>query len=113
MFTGLVEATGTLRARVERGPAPTLEIASSLGPLEIGESICVSGTCLTVTTLKPGLFTADVSAETLARTTLGRTALGAELNLERSLRVGDRLGGHLVSGHVDGVARVTACRNVG
>ena len=113
MFTGLVEATGALRARDERGSGYELSIATTLGPLEIGESIAVNGACLTVTRTKPGLFMADISRETCERTTLGRAPLGATLNLERSLHFGDRLGGHLVSGHVDGVARVTACILVG
>jgi riboflavin synthase len=113
MFTGLVEATGVLRARVATDRGQTLEIGSSLGVLEIGESIAVNGTCLTVTSSGPGSFAVDVSGETLAKTTLGGLALGAELNLERSLRLGDRLGGHLVSGHVDGVATIVASSPVG
>lgn len=113
MFTGLVETTGELRARERRGPGFRLEVACALGPLELGESIAVSGACLTVVAHDSRGFHADVSLETADKTTLGRLPLGARLNLERSLRVGDRLGGHLVTGHVDGVARVRSVESVG
>lgn len=106
MFTGLVETTGKLEHRAPRGPGFALAIACELGPLELGESIAVNGACLTVARLTAGGFEADVSLETVERTTLGSVEVGADLNLERSLRLGDRLGGHLVSGHVDGIARV-------
>lgn len=110
MFTGLVAGTGRLEARERRGPGYRLVIGTSgvsgFDALELGESIAVSGACLTVVTASPGRFEADVSIETAQKTTLGAIQLGSELNLERSLRVGDRLGGHWVSGHVDGVARV-------
>jgi len=76
--------------------------------LALGESIAVSGACLTVVCPDPTSFDAEVSIETAQKTTLGRVPLGGELNLEQSLRVGDRLGGHMVSGHVDGVAKVAA-----
>jgi riboflavin synthase len=113
MFTGLVEATGALSARERRGPGWWLVVDTALGPLELGESISVNGACLTVAARAPGHFEADVSLETAERTTLGRLALGAPLNLERSLKVGDRLGGHLVSGHVDAVVRVLGVESVG
>src|SRR6188508_232287 len=108
MFTGLVQAVGVLRARTERGPGARVEVesASAFSELELGESIAVQGACLTVAAVTSQGFAADLSAETLAKTTLGRFALGAGVNLERSLRVGDRLGGHLVQGHVDGIGRV-------
>jgi len=106
VFTGLVETTGKLEHRAPRGPGFALAIACELGPLELGESIAVNGACLTVARLTAGGFEADVSLETVERTTLGSVEVGADLNLERSLRLGDRLGGHLVSGHVDGIARV-------
>ncbi len=106
MFTGLVEATGKLENRAPRGPGFLLAIGCEIGPLELGESIAVNGACLTVARLTTGGFEADVSLETVERTTLGRLEVGAALNLERSLQLGDRLGGHLVSGHVDGIARV-------
>jgi riboflavin synthase len=76
--------------------------------VRVGDSICVQGCCLTVTARAPGRFAADLSRETLARTTLGALAVGAAVNLEPALRAGDVLGGHLVSGHVDGIARVTS-----
>lgn len=113
MFTGLVEGTGKLRGRARRGPGYRLEIATDLGPLELGESIAVSGACLTVAAMTSGAFEADISLETAEKTTLGRLAPGSTLNLERSLRLGDRLGGHLVSGHVDGVAVVRSVGAVG
>ena len=110
MFTGLVLGSGKLRARERRGPGYRLVIdtasVAGWGALEMGESIAVSGACLTVVAHNAQSFEADVSIETAEKTTLGGLGLGSELNLERSLRVGDRLGGHWVSGHVDGVARV-------
>jgi riboflavin synthase len=113
MFTGLVETTGELRSRERRGPGFRLGVACSLGPLEFGESVAVSGACLTVIAHDDRGFEADVSQETADKTTLGRLALGARLNLERSLCVGDRLGGHLVTGHVDAVAVVRSVEAVG
>ena len=110
MFTGIVEELGEVvsvehldgTARITvRGP----QVTSDARP---GDSIAVNGTCLTVTGLSGGDFTADVMAETLHRTGLGGLAPGSPVNLERSLRVGDRLGGHLVQGHVDGVGTVTS-----
>lgn len=113
MFTGLIETTGELRSRERRGPGFRLRVACSLGPLELGESVAVSGACLTVIAHDPGGFDADVSLETADKTTLGRLPLGTPVNLERSLCLGDRLGGHLVTGHVDGVARVRGVETVG
>jgi riboflavin synthase len=113
MFTGLVQAMGTLRVRAARGPGARLTLATELGPLEMGESIAVNGACLTVSGLVKGGFEADLSAETLAKTTLGRLPPGAPVNLERSLALGQRLGGHLVLGHVDGLARVERVTVVG
>ena len=92
--------------RVERGRAGahlTLETSRALPRLALGESIAVDGACLTVTAKQARRFRVDVSPETLRRTTLGRLAKGARVNIERALRVGDRLGGHVVLGHVDGV----------
>ncbi len=106
MFTGLVELKGTLARRARRGPGFRLAVEVALGDLVLGESISVSGACLTVVSSDARGFEADVSLETAQRTTLGSLALGRSLNLERALRVGDRLGGHLVSGHVDAVAEV-------
>jgi len=109
MFTGLVEDVGTLAARAERPPVTWLRIRCPvLDPTTFarGESIAVSGACLTVVETGPGCFAVEASAETLARTTLGGLRPGAPVHLERALRLGDRLGGHLVSGHVDGTGRV-------
>jgi len=106
MFTGLVELKGTLARRVRRGPGFRLAIEASLGTLLLGESISVSGACLTVVSSDARSFEADVSLETAEKTTLGALALGSPVNLERALKVGDRLGGHLVSGHVDAVAEL-------
>lgn len=113
MFTGLVETTGKLCSRERRGPGFRLRVACSLGPLELGESVAVSGACLTVIAHDDSGFDADVSIETADKTTLGRLPIGARLNLERSLRVGDRLGGHLVTGHVDAIARVRSVETAG
>jgi riboflavin synthase len=106
MFTGLVELTGTLVRRARRGPGFRIAIEARLGPLALGESISVSGACLTVVNADERSFEADVSLETAQRTTLGALDLGSSVNLERALKVGDRLGGHWVSGHVDGVAEL-------
>ena len=113
MFTGLVELKGTLARRSRRGPGYRLQIESELGPLVLGESIAVSGACLTVVSSDSPSFEADVSLETASKTTLGVLAVGDSVNLERSLKVGDRLGGHLVSGHVDAVAQLVAVAPVG
>ncbi len=106
MFTGLVELKGILARRARRGPGYRLAIEAELGALTLGESISVSGACLTVVSSDGHGFEADVSLETAAKTTLGALPLGAPVNLERALKVGDRLGGHLVSGHVDAVAQL-------
>jgi riboflavin synthase len=116
MFTGLVTAVGRIE-RVERAEASAegtrIAVASSLGVLAAGESVAVSGVCLTVTSSDASSFTADLSPETLAVTTLGRLGPGSRVNLERAALVGDRLGGHLVAGHVDGVARVLSVKAAG
>lgn len=106
MFTGIVEATGVVRAT-----EPTrLMVEASLpdDDLRTGDSVAVSGCCLTVVDRGPSWWGFDVSAETLARTTLGGLAPGDRVNLERPVRLSDRLGGHLVQGHVDGVGVVRA-----
>jgi riboflavin synthase len=111
MFTGLVQAVGTLRSREPRGGDLRLRIEAGsmlLDDVQLGESIAVSGVCLTVVDFDATGFSADVSNETLACTTLGALRDGAPVNLERALRASDRLGGHLVSGHVDGVGRVAS-----
>ncbi len=111
MFTGIVAGIGTVVATAKRGGDVELLIdAGSLAIADaaLGDSISVAGACLTVTRLDGPRFAADVSNETLARTTLGTRGVGSRVNLERSLRAGDALGGHYVSGHVDGLARLTA-----
>jgi len=108
MFTGLIETQGRI-ARVTRTPgAARLAIRSPLPTAEMreGESVGVDGVCLTVSALRKDVFEADAIAETLQRSTLGRLAAGDTVHLERALALGDRLGGHLVQGHVDGVGRV-------
>ena len=110
MFTGIVEATARVN-RVEPkggGTRMTLESARPLPGLAIGESIAVNGACLTVTTFRGRRCTVEVSPETLRRTTLGKLRPGERVNLERALRLGDRLGGHIVQGHVDGVGTLEA-----
>ena len=111
MFTGIVQAVGRIARREARGGDTRLEIACGgldLSDVAAGDSICVSGVCLTALDIGAGTFAADVSLETLSCTTLGALECGAGVNLEKSLRLADRLGGHLVSGHVDGVGRVLA-----
>lgn len=105
MFTGIVETIGLLRRRAGHPVARAL-VETDLGPLSLGESINVDGTCLTVDRVTPGGFEADLSSETLARTTLGTLPAGAAVNLERSVPLGGRMGGHIVLGHVDGMGQV-------
>ena len=114
MFTGIIQDVGRVQARELRGGDLRLVIACQrldLTAARIGDSLCVQGCCLTITELKPPAFTADISRETLAVTTLGDLARGTPVNLEPALRAGDPLGGHLVSGHIDGVAKVTEVRS--
>jgi riboflavin synthase len=117
MFTGIVEGTGTVVALTAApdGAAARLEVQAPwlAGDLAVGDSVAVDGCCLTVTAAAAGGFAADLVAETLRRTALGRLAAGARVNLERPLALGGRLGGHLVQGHVDGVGRVLDRRPVG
>jgi riboflavin synthase len=110
MFTGIVQDVGQVLAREPRGGDVRLTIACErldLSRVHVGDSVCVQGCCLTAVELDRNNFGADVSRETLALTTLGSLEPGATVNLEPALRAGDALGGHLVSGHIDGVARVT------
>ncbi len=119
MFTGLVQTKGTLVRRTEQGRDARLVISGDLlgtgnaDPIVLGESIAVDGVCLTVDKIVevggPGrhvTFEVDASSETLSKTTLGSVAIGASVNLERAMPVGARLGGHIVSGHVDGAGRI-------
>ena len=108
MFTGLIQDIGRIQSLERKGEGTFLTVATRL-PLDdvkIGDSIAVSGACLTVVKLSGNTFTAEVSPETLQRTTLSRAGVGQGVNLEKSLRVSDFLGGHLVSGHVDGTGEV-------
>lgn len=107
MFTGIVTAVGGIE-RVETGAGgATLRITAPYQDLVAGESISVDGACLTVEQFGPGWFSVHVVATSIARTAFGGYLVGRKVNLERALAVGERLGGHLVSGHVDGVGRVT------
>jgi riboflavin synthase len=111
MFTGIIQDLGRVVSRESHGVDARVTIGTQRLPLAniaIGDSICVQGVCLTVTSLTGNAFTADVSHETLSLTTLGELQTNSPVNLEPSLRAGDPLGGHLVSGHVDGVAHVAA-----
>lgn len=115
MFTGLVQEVGEIRGLEPRNGSGGADVRLVVGfrgiertRLELGASICVDGVCLTVAELGPDSFSADVSGETLRVTTLGQKRVGSRVNLEPSLRAGDALGGHWVSGHVDGVAEVVA-----
>lgn len=110
MFTGIVTDIGRVDAIAElnQGREFTFATAWDLSDLEVGASVCHSGACLTVTTVGTGSYTAEAWSETLSVTTLGEWKIGDRVNLERSLKIGDELGGHLVSGHVDGVALVVS-----
>ena len=110
MFTGLIEEVGHIVSVSRRGQMIdfTIEAQTILDDVKIGDSIAVSGACLTVTTSGEKSFTVQAVEETLRRTTLGKLSPGKPVNLERSLRLGDRLGGHLVQGHVDGTGRITS-----
>lgn len=108
MFTGIVAELGEVAGIQRRGDAARLTIRGSTEGVSEGESIAVNGVCLTVTGVSDGTFTADVMGETLDRTSLGALAPGAPVNLERSVRLADRLGGHLVQGHVDATGTVVS-----
>jgi riboflavin synthase len=109
VFTGLIADLGEVTALDEDGEGATLQIATRLaGELGEGDSIAVNGVCLTATDVRDGSFAAQAMRETLDRSALGSLALGARVNLEMSLRAADRLGGHVVQGHVDGTGTVGA-----
>jgi riboflavin synthase len=118
MFTGIITDLGRVR-RLRRGAGPeggldlTIATAFNTGEIPLGASIACSGPCLTVVAVEPGAFVVQASAETLACSTMGGWVEGTPVNLERALRLGDELGGHLVSGHVDGVARFVERRPEG
>ena len=117
MFTGFVQGVGEVLAVEPRGTGLRVRIRGALGsaqdPVALGESIAVNGACLTVSAVHPDGFEAEVLAETLRCTMFGRMQAGEAVNLERALRLGDRLAGHLVSGHVDEVGEVAALRRAG
>src|SRR5687767_15823505 len=106
MFTGIITQIGRVRAARRDATSTTAEFGCTYPKIDLGEGIAVDGVCLTVAKVLPHGFEATMSAETLARSTLDRLAPGRRVNLERALAVGDRLGGHIVAGHVDGVGRV-------
>ena len=108
MFTGIIEGLGKVKRLTAKGADAVIEIeaAIDLKDVSIGDSIAVNGACLTVTVIKENLFSADVSAETIAKTTLGRLHPGDKINLEKSIRVGGFIGGHFVLGHVDEACRI-------
>lgn len=115
MFTGLVLGMGSIEAADNRGKETRFRIRAlfELSDIQLGESIAVNGTCLTVETFGQGWFTAYASRETMSVTNLGELTTGSTCNLERALAVGDRMGGHIVSGHVDCVAEVVSVRPAG
>jgi riboflavin synthase len=115
MFTGIVECTGWIASVARQGRVRRVRIEARLaGPrLALGESVCVDGVCLTVTRRGRSWFEVDLSPETVRVTTLGERGAGGAVNLERALRAGDRLGGHLVQGHVDAVGHVARVRREG
>jgi len=116
MFTGLVEDMGTVARADRRSNALVLAVrpsAFAVSELAIGDSVCHDGACLTVTETTRDTFAVLAGLETLERTTLGALRVGSKVNLERSLKVGDRLGGHWVTGHVDGTGELAARRDLG
>ena len=116
MFSGIVEDVGVLQALEEKDKGVLLRVEVrkiDAGELVLGESVAVNGVCLTVVSVEDGSFSVDASHETLSRTNLSGLRTGSRVNLERSLRVGDRMGGHIVTGHVDGVGAVQSIAPVG
>ncbi|MEM7007939.1 MAG: riboflavin synthase [Thermodesulfobacteriota bacterium] len=116
MFTGIVEDLGTVK-EIKRKPKD-VEFTFAIGNINLqevvlGDSIAVNGTCLTVTSLHEKSFTVDASHETLAKTNLGELEVGKKVNLERALKAGDKLGGHIVNGHVDGIGEVISTTEQG
>lgn len=110
MFTGIVEEIGTVK-KIEKGEKSsrlTIETHKIVEDLKYGDSVAADGVCLTVATLQPNTFTADVMAQTLANSTLGSLQVGSQVNLERALQLQTRLGGHIVSGHIDCVGTIVS-----
>lgn len=114
MFTGLIEDVGRIAALEKRGSAAVVKVQTALPPQEfrLGDSVAVNGICLTVTAIDGNILSFDASPETLERSSLRRAASGTRVNLERALRLSDRLGGHLVSGHVDCVGVIEQRREI-
>lgn len=111
MFTGIVSDVGAIRSVERRGDVRVVvDTAYDTASVELGASISCSGVCLTVVDKAPGWFAVDVSGETVSRTAQGQWTAGRRLNLERAMRLGDELGGHIVTGHVDGIAEVESVR---
>lgn len=115
MFTGIIEEVGELIRISRRGKALSLTIKASkvIGDLKEGDSIAVNGVCLTAVRCERGIFMVEVSPETMIRSNLGKLRVGEEVNLERALKLGDHLGGHQVTGHIDGVGRIVALEKEG
>ena len=114
MFTGIITDIGTIEAVEHRGDLRArIRTAYDTATIDLGASIACSGVCLTVVDKGPGWFAVDISGETVSRTAQGRWNEGERLNLERALRVGDELGGHIVTGHVDGIAEIVSTRPEG
>lgn len=113
MFTGLVEEIGTLVKLTRRGLDAELEVSCAFRDYVLGESIAVNGVCLSVTKWTSSSFTVDASAETLSKTSLSEVGIGGRVHLERALSYGARVGGHLVTGHVDGVGSVVSIEPLG
>ncbi|BCS53718.1 riboflavin synthase [Geobacter sp. SVR] len=114
MFTGLIEGTGRIASFDRRGAAAVVRVETTLTGtgMAIGDSVAVNGVCLTVTTKQEGTLCFDASPESLAGTTLGNLRCGSQVNLERAMALGNRLGGHIVTGHVDCIARLARLREV-
>ena len=106
MFTGLIEEVGTVVSLRRTTKGARLAVRCGMGAIEVGESIAVNGACQTVAALRKGSFICDLLPETLRVTNLGKLRAGVRVNLERAVRPGDRLGGHIVNGHIDGTGRV-------
>ena len=114
MFTGIITDIGRVAQLEQRGDLrATVETGYETGSIDIGASIACDGVCLTVIALGQSSFDVEISAETVSKTSVAAWSLGGRINLERALRVGDELGGHIVSGHVDGVAHVTLVEDEG
>lgn len=113
MFTGLIDDVGTIEAVADTSAGLELRVSCGYQQLTDGESIALNGACLTVRDWSPGAFTVAAVHTTLDRTTIGEWLVGRRVNLERALRLGDRLGGHLVQGHVDGVGAVQRVEQAG